>query len=59
MLVCLADDSFVRSFGDIGYITNQRTKQDRIYDASGKIFLQQLSRKPKSTDDITDSLTRN
>lgn len=56
MLVCLAEDSFVRSFGDIGYITNQRTKQDRIYDASGKIFLQQLSRNPKSTDDITDSL---
>lgn len=58
MLVCLANDSFVRSFGDIGYIVNQLTKQDRIFDINGNIFLQQLTRKPKSTDYIIDSLMK-
>ncbi|MBQ3401931.1 MAG: radical SAM protein [Synergistaceae bacterium] len=53
MLVCLAKDSFVRIFEDIGYIVNKITRQDRIYDINGKIFLQQLTRKPKSTDKIS------
>ncbi|MBQ7544769.1 MAG: radical SAM protein [Synergistaceae bacterium] len=58
MLVCLANDSFVRTFGDIGYIVNQLTKQDRIYDINGKIFLQQFTRKPKTIDEIIDSLMK-
>ena len=58
MLVCLAEDSFVRAFGDFGYIINQLTKQDRIFDINGKIFLQQLTRSPKSTDEIIDSLMK-
>ena len=58
MLVCLTKDSFVRSFGDIGYITNQRTKQDRIFDINGKIFLQQLTRKPKDINEIIDALMK-
>ena len=56
MLVCLARDSFTRSFGEIGYITNQLTKQDRIYDSNGRIFLQQLSRNPKDFNQIISSL---
>ena len=58
MLVCLTEDSFVRAFGDFGYIINQLTKQDRIFDINGKIFLQQLTRNPKSTDEIIDSLMK-
>ncbi len=56
MLICLAKDSFVRSYGDIGYITNQLTRQDKIYDVNGKIFLQQITRKPRPVEDIIDSL---
>lgn len=58
MLICLTKDSYVRTIGDIGYITSQLTKRDRVYDENGKIFLQQLTRKPKSTDEIIDSLMK-
>ena len=58
MLVCLAKDSFVRTFGDIGYITNQLVKQDRIFDINGKIFLQQLTRNPGDINEIINSLMR-
>ena len=56
MLVCLAKDSFVRTFSDISYITNQLSKQDRIYDINGKIFLQHLTRKPTDINAIVNSL---
>ena len=58
MLVCLAKNSFVRIFGDIGYIISQLTKQDKIYDINGKIFLQQITRKPKSIDEIVNDLMK-
>lgn len=58
MLICLAKDAFVRSFGDIGYIVSQLTKQDKIYDINGKIFLQQLTRKPKDINEIIDALMK-
>ena len=52
MLVCLARDSFVRSFGDVGYITNQLTRRDRVYDVNGRVFLERLSRRPKTEVEI-------
>lgn len=58
MLVCLAKDSFVRAFGDFSYITSQLVKQDRIFDVNGKIFLQHITRRPKSFDEIIDSLMK-
>ncbi len=58
MLVRLAKDSFVRAFGDIGYIVSQLTKQDRIYDINGKIFLQQIPRKPKPIGEIVNGLMK-
>ena len=58
MLVCLAKDSFVRTFSDIGYIISQLTKQDRVYDENGKIFLQQLTRKPQDLNEIVNSLMK-
>lgn len=58
MLISLTKDSFVRTLGDIGYIINQLTRQDRIFDINGKIFLQQLTRKPKSFDEIIDGLMK-
>ena len=58
LLVCLAKDSFVRTFGDVGYIFSQLTKEDRIYDINGKIFLQEITRKPKAIDEIIDDLMK-
>ena len=42
----------------MGYITNQRTKQDRIYDTNGKIFLQQITRKPQDINEIINNLMK-
>lgn len=56
MLVCLARDSFVRSFGDVGYITNQLTRQDRVYDVNGRAFLERLGRRPKPMEAIVGEL---
>ena len=58
MYVCLAQDSFVRIFEDNGYITNQLTRQDKLYDLNGKIFLQQITRKPKLLSLIVESLSK-
>ena len=56
MLVCLARDSFVRSFGDVGYITNQLTRQDRVYDVNGRVFLERLGRRPKTVEAVVGEL---
>ena len=41
-------DTFIRRFDDIGYIVNQGSLNDRVVDASGAVFLEALSREPKS-----------
>ena len=46
MFVMLSKNSFVRSYGDYGHIINQITNLDRLYNKSGKIFLEQITRKP-------------
>lgn len=56
MLVRQCRDTFIRRFGDIGYITNQLTKHDRVYDDVGAVFLDQISRAPKSVSHIVDTL---
>ena len=56
MLICLARDSFVRAFGDFGYITSQLTRRDRAYDVNGKMFLERLSRNPKPIETIIGEL---
>ena len=58
MLVCLNIDSFIRILEDTGYIYNQLTKQDKIYDINGKIFLKQITRIPRSIDAITEDLLK-
>jgi len=52
----LCADSFVRIFGDIGLVTNQLTKRDRVYDDSGAVFLATLGRQPKQIADIVADL---
>ncbi len=58
MLVCLANDSFIRLFENFGYIISQLTKQDRIFDINGKIFLQQITRIPTDINEIINSLMK-
>lgn len=58
MVIRLSNNSFVRIYdgGKIGYINNQLTKHDRIYDENGANFLIQISRRPQSVDKIVDRL---
>jgi len=45
-------DTFIRSFGNIGYITNKSDFSDRVISQSGAIFLSMLSREPQELDEI-------
>lgn len=56
MLVRQTKDTFIRKYSNYGYITNQLTKHDRIYDESGVDFLETISRSPKDIDDILNEL---
>jgi hypothetical protein len=46
-------DTFIRRYGDVGYITNKSDFGDRVVDASGAVFLDALSRKGQSLDALT------
>jgi radical SAM protein with 4Fe4S-binding SPASM domain len=56
--VKLSKHSFVRIYDDgkLGYVINQKTELDRVYDNIGADFLSQLKREPRSFDDIADEL---
>ena len=58
MLVRQSKNSFIRIYknGNIGYITNQLTRNDRTYDEVGAVFLSQISRQPIDTDVIIINL---
>ncbi|MGI6395384.1 MAG: radical SAM protein [bacterium] len=43
----LSSDAFARRYSNYGYITNQRTKHDRVYNNIGSVFLEHISREPK------------
>lgn len=51
-----ARDVFIRRYGNIGYITNQRTKRDLYFNETGADFLDQISRETKSIETIVISL---
>jgi sulfatase maturation enzyme AslB (radical SAM superfamily) len=46
-------DTFIRRYGDIGYITNKSDFGDRVVNAAGAVFLAALSRKAQSLDALT------
>lgn len=58
MLVRQSKNSFIRCTNNYGYIVNQLTKYDRVYDANGANFLSQISREPQEIDDITGKLVK-
>lgn len=48
----LSNNSFIRLYKEFGYITNQVSRKDRVYDVSGKIFLSEINRKIKKIDEV-------
>lgn len=57
MFIKQCKDTFIRHFGDIGYITSQLTKRDRVYDPAGQAFLSVISRTPCSIDSMARDLS--
>jgi radical SAM protein with 4Fe4S-binding SPASM domain len=55
-LVRLCKDTFTRGFGDIGYVINQLTKHDRVYDEVGRLFLEKVTRSPVSINSIISDM---
>lgn len=58
LLIRQCKDTFIRRFGDAGYITNQLTKHDRVYSDVGGVFLNKISREPKEAESIIKELHR-
>lgn len=56
MLVRLSKNSFFRRFNGKGYITNQLTRFDRLYNESGADFLSVISRDSQDIETLVDSL---
>jgi radical SAM protein with 4Fe4S-binding SPASM domain len=52
-------DTFIRIYDDIGYITNKSDFSDRVVDLSGAMFLNALSRKPQTIEEICEKIIEN
>lgn len=58
MLIKQSKNTFIRFFFGKGYITNQLTRFDRVYNETGADFLKQISREPKDIEEIIDNLQK-
>ena len=56
MIIRQTKDTFIRRYGNIGYITNQLTRHDLNFNETGADFLDQISREPKSIDTIVNKI---
>ncbi len=56
MYIQLSKNSFIRCTPNYGYITNQITRQDRVYNESGASFLRKIARKPLAVKNIVNQL---
>lgn len=57
MLIKQSSNTFIRTYNnEIGYITNQLSKLDQVYDRYGMYFLQEISREPQLISDIVNRL---
>lgn len=56
MLVKLSKNSYVRQMGEYGYITNQLTRLDRVYNETGADFLTRIQKMPLDVDSIIAEL---
>lgn len=51
-------DTFIRRYGDIGYITSKSGYGDRVLDASGAVFLASLSRNGQSLEELAGTIAQ-
>jgi radical SAM protein with 4Fe4S-binding SPASM domain len=51
-------DTFIRVWDDTGYIVNKKDFSDRVTDASGAVFLNALSRKPKELSELAREIQK-
>ena len=58
MLVRQAKNAFIRFYDGEGYIMNQMTRYDRVYNETGADFLREISRTYKDINSIIDNLSR-
>ena len=58
MLVKQAKNTFIRFFDNKGYITNQITRKDRLYNETGADFLRMISREAKDVNLIIEQLAQ-
>lgn len=58
MLIRQSKNTFIRCNHDFGYITNQMTRFDRIYNDTGADFLKEISRIPQEIEDIVGRLIK-
>ena len=56
MLIRQSKDTFIRTTSHYGYITNQLTRHDRVYDEFGADLLREVTREPKEVDEIINHL---
>jgi radical SAM protein with 4Fe4S-binding SPASM domain len=49
-------DTFIRKYGKFGYITNQRNRQDFVFNEIGADFLDQIKRDPQNINNAVNSL---
>lgn len=58
MLIRQSFDTFIRIWGDTGYIVNKANYSDRVVNKSGSMFLKALSRQPQEFDDICKKILK-
>lgn len=56
MLIKQSKNSYIRCTNRYGYIVNQLTKHDRVYNKTGADFLSKINREPQDIDAIVRSL---
>lgn len=56
MIFKQSKNSFIRSTEKYGYVTNQLTQFDRVYNSTGADFLREVSREPRSIEDAVEHL---
>ena len=56
MLVRQSKNSFIRSTERYGYVTNQLTQFDRVYNSTGADFLREITREVRDVEDIVNHL---
>ncbi|GHV89616.1 hypothetical protein AGMMS50268_01190 [Spirochaetia bacterium] len=51
-------DTFIRRYDDVGYITSKSDFGDRVFDASGAVFVTALSRKGQTLEALVEKIAQ-